>query len=107
MSELKKSGTADPHMYLDARSPDGHIVVCTGDGTEHSFLRRHLGLSVECPVCGQTALSVELLAAFYSRTVANPAWRGCTTVRDHDARLAPKQRFGDASHDCAVPYRVR
>jgi hypothetical protein len=72
--ELRKSALANPPMYLDDRSPDGHIVVCRGDGTEHSFLRRRLGLSVECPICGQIALSVDLVADFYRRSVADPAW---------------------------------
>jgi len=74
MSVLDKSTHAKPRMYLDERSPNGHIVVCRGDGTEHSFLRRRLGLSVECPVCGQIALSVDLVADFYQRSVADPAW---------------------------------
>jgi predicted RNA-binding Zn-ribbon protein involved in translation (DUF1610 family) len=74
MSELKKSTHAKPRMYLDERSPNGHIVVCRGDGTEHSFLRRRLGLSVECPVCGQIALSVDLVVDFYQRSAADPAW---------------------------------
>jgi hypothetical protein len=72
MSELR--ALANPQMYLDDRSPDGHIIVCRGDGTEHSFLRRRLGLSVECPVCGQIALSVDLVADFYTRSVVDPAW---------------------------------
>jgi hypothetical protein len=76
MSELRKLATANPPMYLDDRSPDGHIIVCTGDGTEHSFLRRRLGLSVECPICGHTALSVDLVAEFYRRSLASPAWDG-------------------------------
>ena len=76
MSELRKPALANPPMYLDDRSPDGHIVVCRGDGTEHSFLRRRLGLSVECPVCGQTALSVDLVANFYRRSLENPARNG-------------------------------
>ena len=63
MSELRKLATANPPMYLDDRSSDGHIVVCTGDGTEHSFLRRRLGLSVECP------LSVDLVAEFHRRSL--------------------------------------
>jgi hypothetical protein len=76
MSELRKSAHTNPPMYLDDRSPAGHIVVCRGDGTEHSFLRRRLGLSVECPICGQIALSVDLVADFYRRSVASPAWDG-------------------------------
>jgi hypothetical protein len=61
-------------MYLDDRSPDGHIIVCTGGESEHSFFRPRLGLSVECPVCGQIALSVDLVAEFYRRSLADPAW---------------------------------
>jgi hypothetical protein len=78
MSELRKLARANPPMYIDDRSSDGHILVCTGGGTEHSFHRRHLGLSVECPVCGKTALSVDLVAAFYKRSVAALAWAGTT-----------------------------
>jgi len=74
MSELRKSPRATPPMYIDERSPSGHIVVCTGGGTEHSFLRPRLGLSVECPVCGQIALSVELVADFYRRSLTDSGW---------------------------------
>jgi hypothetical protein len=35
-------------------------------------------LSVEFPVCGQIALSVDLVADFYRRSVADPAWPGDT-----------------------------
>jgi hypothetical protein len=86
MSELRRLALANPPMYLDDRSPDGHIVVCTGDGTEHSFLRRRLGLSVECPVCGQIALSVDLVADFYRRARADPAWEGDTREHHESAR---------------------
>jgi hypothetical protein len=82
MSELRKLARANPPMYLDERSADGHILVCTGGGTEHSFLRRRLGLSVECPVCGQIALSVDLVGEFYRRSL--PARTGDT--RDHHER---------------------
>jgi hypothetical protein len=87
MSELRKFAHENPTMYIDDRSPDGHIIVCTGDGTEHSFLRRRLGLSVECPVCGHIALSVDLVAAFYRRSVADPAWMG--GAREEDERERP------------------
>jgi hypothetical protein len=86
MSELRRLALANPPMYLDDSSPDGHIVVCTGDGTEHSFLRRRLGLSVECPVCGQIALSVDLVADFYRRARADPAWEGDTREHHESAR---------------------
>jgi hypothetical protein len=78
MSELRNLATARTPMYLDDRSRDGHIVVCTGNGTEHSFLRHRLGLSVECPICGQIALSVDLIADYYRRSLADPAWTGGT-----------------------------
>ena len=64
MSELRKAA-AYSSMHLDDRLPGGHIVICTGGGTEHSFCRRRLGVSVECPICGQIALSVDLVADFY------------------------------------------
>ena len=111
MSELEKLALANPRMYLDERSPNGHIVVCRGDGTEHSFLRRRLGLSVECPVCGQIALSVDLVADFYTRSVADPAWtdgalssfvrrqRSDERTEDHAGEMSQvrKQRISDAS----------
>ena len=96
MSELRKSGLANPPMYLDDRSPDGHIVVCRGDGTEHSFLRRRLGLSVECPICGQIALSVDLVADFYRRSVADPAW-----TDDALSSFARRQRGDERREDHA------
>lgn len=78
MSEHRKPALTKSAMYLDDRSPDGHNIVCTGSGSEHSFFRPRLGLSVECPVCGQIALSVDLVADFYRRSVADPAWPGDT-----------------------------
>jgi hypothetical protein len=50
---------------LDARLPEGNVILCTGHGDKHSFLVRRLGSSVECPKCGRIALSVELIAEFY------------------------------------------
>jgi hypothetical protein len=72
MSKLRKVA-AYPSMYLDDRLPDGHIVICTAGATEHSFCCRRLGVSVECPICGQIALSVDLVADFYrARVTALP-----------------------------------
>ena len=96
MSELKKLVRANPPMYLDDRSPDGHIVVCRGDGTEHSFLRRRLGLSVECPICGQIALSVDLVADFYRRSVMDPDW-----TDDALSSFARRQRCDERREDHA------
>ena len=54
-------------MHIDARLPKGSVILCIGHGEEHSFLIHRLGLSVECPKCGQIALSVDLVADFYKR----------------------------------------
>ena len=56
-------------MRLDARLPEGNVMLCAGHGDEHSFRVRRLGLSVECPKCGRIALSVDLIADFYSRPI--------------------------------------
>jgi hypothetical protein len=96
MSEFRKLALANPPMYLDDRSPAGHIVVCRGDGTEHSFLRCRLGLSVECPVCGQIALSVDLVADFYRRSVMDPGW-----TDDALSSFARRQRDGEGREDHA------
>jgi len=85
MSELRKLVRANSPMYIDDHSPDGHILVCTGGGTEHSFARRRLGLSVGCPICDQIALSVDLVSEFYKRSL--PAWTG--DARDHHAGERP------------------
>jgi hypothetical protein len=36
-------------MRLDARLSDGNVILCTARGDEHSFIVRHLDVSVECP----------------------------------------------------------
>jgi predicted PhzF superfamily epimerase YddE/YHI9 len=54
-------------MIVDGRLPQGYVVVCTNSSDAHSFLVRRLGPSVECPECGHTALSTDLLQAYYER----------------------------------------
>ena len=54
-------------MVIDAKLPEGYVILCA-DGVEtHSFLVASLGLAVECPQCGATRLSVDLATAFYLR----------------------------------------
>ena len=60
--ESARRGTS---MRLDARLPEGNVILCTDHGDEHSFLVRRLGLSIECPKCGRIALSADLIAEFY------------------------------------------
>lgn len=59
-------------MEIDGKLPQGYVVIC-GDGhPARSFLVRRLGLSVECPECGGTALSTELAGTYHSRGA--PVW---------------------------------
>jgi len=53
--------------YLDGKLPEGYVVICAPNGEPHSFVVRRLGVSVECPQCGRTALSANLIAAYYER----------------------------------------
>ena len=65
MSILDEFAHGRAAMRLLARLSLGNVMLCRGSGGEHSFLIRRLGLCVECPICGQVALSVDLLADFY------------------------------------------
>jgi hypothetical protein len=65
MSITKQFAGGRESMRLDARLPEGNVILCTGHGDEHSFLVRRLGLSIECPKCGRIALSADLIAEFY------------------------------------------
>jgi len=67
LSMARMGGSASTPMYLDDRLAGGYVIVCSGDGGEHSFLSHRLGPSVECPRCGCTALSANLLDAYYAR----------------------------------------
>lgn len=53
-------------MVIDGHLPQGYVVVCRTESHDHSFLAKRLGPSVECPLCGHTALSSDLVAAFYT-----------------------------------------
>jgi hypothetical protein len=80
-------------MILDGRLPQGYVVVCTRSGDPHSFLVRRLGPSVECPACGRTALSSDLLQAYYERDSrlelsSGPAVRAHQRRPDDEPRLA-------------------
>ena len=52
-------------MVIDGKLPQGYVVICNRGHAARSFLVERLGLSVECPGCGCTALSVDLAAAFH------------------------------------------
>jgi hypothetical protein len=69
MSAKKSPEPKQAPMYLDERLSEGFVIVCAGDGGEHSFVLRGLGPSIECPQCGRTALSSQLIDAYYERLV--------------------------------------
>jgi hypothetical protein len=79
-------------MIVDGRLPQGYVVVCTSGGDSHSFLVRRLGPSVECPECGRTALSTDLLQAYYERDSlelsSGPSVRAHPRRGEDDVRLA-------------------
>jgi hypothetical protein len=80
-------------MILDGRLPQGYVVVCTNSSDSHSFLVRRLGPSVECPACGQTALSADLVQAYYERDSrlelsSAPSVRAYRRDDEDDLRLA-------------------
>ena len=52
-------------MVIDAKLTEGYVVLCDERSEMHSFLIGSLGLSVECPHCGSTALATELATDFY------------------------------------------
>jgi hypothetical protein len=52
-------------MIIDAKLSEGYVVLCDKHSEIHSFLISTLGLSVECPHCGSTALATELVTDFY------------------------------------------
>ena len=52
---------------IDDKLPEGYVILCKAKDEEHTFLVRRLGLSVECPKCGSTALSTDLADEFWLR----------------------------------------
>lgn len=52
-------------MVIDAKLTEGYVILCDERSEMHSFLIESLGLSVECPHCGSTALATDLATEFY------------------------------------------
>lgn len=52
-------------MVIDAKLTEGYVILCDAGSEMHSFLTESLGLSVECPHCGSTALATDLATEFY------------------------------------------
>ena len=49
-------------MQLLNKDLKGNHIRC---GKGHRFIAKRLGISVQCPNCGQTALSGELASRYY------------------------------------------
>ncbi len=54
-------------MYIDDLLAEGYVLICDQGHEHHTFLVKVLGPSVQCPRCGQAALSVGLANEFFSR----------------------------------------
>jgi hypothetical protein len=52
-------------MSIEGKLPEGYVILCSGNGSEYTFLQHHLGLSVECPHCGTTSEGAALAMEFY------------------------------------------
>lgn len=59
-------------MHLAKRTERGWIVRC-GCAQTPEFAVRWLRIAVECPSCGQTALSSDLSTEYWSRTSRTPS----------------------------------
>lgn len=56
-------------MFLQDRTREGWIVACDcANGSP--FTAKRLGIAVECPRCGRTALSADLATEYWLRTDA-------------------------------------
>ena len=51
-------------MHIEAKVTKGTVIRCDCSET---FVVKQLGLSVECPYCGKTALSADMAADFALR----------------------------------------
>ena len=54
-------------MQIDAKIAEGYVILCNNKAEEHIFIVRSLGPAVECPKCGNTALSGDLATDFIQR----------------------------------------
>jgi DNA-directed RNA polymerase subunit RPC12/RpoP len=70
MASTSNPAPAGAPIYRDERIPEGYVFVCFRSGSEHSFILRKLGPSIECPKCGHTALPAALLDAYCRRTIS-------------------------------------
>ena len=61
---LNSDAGVSPKIMIDDKLPEGYVILCKAKDDDHTFLVRRLGPSVECPKCGNTALSTDLALEF-------------------------------------------
>lgn len=52
-------------IRIDGKIPEGYVLLCDAKHSLHSFVVKNLGPAIECPKCGTTALSTNLVRQFY------------------------------------------
>ncbi len=60
-------GAGKHRVRIEGKLPDGYVVLCDNDHEEHSFIVQNLNVSVECPRCGMTAVSTNLVTEYTLR----------------------------------------
>ena len=54
-------------VKIEGKLPEGYVVLCGNGHEEHSFIVQNLNVSVECPRCGMTAVSTNLVTEYTLR----------------------------------------
>ncbi len=54
-------------VKIEGKLPEGYVVLCDNGHEEHSFIVQNLNVSVECPRCGMTAVSTNLVTEYTLR----------------------------------------
>ncbi len=54
-------------VEIEGKLREGYVVLCGNGHEEHSFIVQNLNVSVECPKCGMTAVSTNLVTEFTLR----------------------------------------
>lgn len=70
-------------MHIVSKRPGGgYVVGCVCDDEDvHEFRVKNLGVSVECPNCGATAIGTELLTEYhFNRGSQTPAGTNAVVV---------------------------
>ncbi len=59
-------------VKIEGKLPEGYVVLCDNGHEEHSFIVQNLSVSVECPRCGMTAVSTNLVTEYTLRARCDP-----------------------------------